>query len=235
MKESLDRKRVGKAALITGSSSGLGKELAILFSQNGHVILSGRNQEKLEATKLLCKDPHNTTLLCGDLSSTETVVRLATFGDLYNLQYLICCAGEYFRGSIEEHMQHDIISMVESNILGHMRLIRAVYSRLTEGSTIVHINSIAGKTTQSEELVYSATKHGMAAFLRGLRFEAREKGIRVLDVFSGAIQTPMNYNREGLNSMMPVKEVAKAIFSVVMTPFEALQVEELHIGRFPQK
>ena len=228
--------KVGKSAIITGASSGLGKELAILFSQDGHVILSGRDANKLEATRLLCKDPHNTTLVCGDLQHISTQDRLVHFADLFAIRYLICCAGQYKRGKLREHTCDGIISLLNSNLTSTISLIHAVYPHLLdENSTIVHINSTAGKSIQSDELVYSASKHGMRAFLQGLRFEAREKGIRVLDVFPGAIQTPMNANSDTFSRMMDVKETAKVIYAAVTPPGSSLQLEELHIGRFRQK
>ncbi len=228
--------KVGKSTIITGASSGLGKELAILFSQDGHVILSGRDANKLEATRLLCKDPHNTTLVCGDLIDSSIQDRLVHFADLFAIRYLICCAGQYKHGKLREHTRDGIISLLNSNLTSTVSLIHAVYPHLLdENSTIVHINSIAGKSVQSDELVYSASKHGMRAFLQGLRFEARERGIRVLDVFPGAVQTPMNADSDAFAGMMDVKEIAAIIYnSIIVTP-KSLQLEELHIGHFRQK
>lgn len=222
--------KVGKSSIITGASSGLGRELAILFSQTGHVILSGRDAKRLTETQELCKDPHNTTLVSGDLRDIGTITRLVHFADLFAIRYLICCAGQYKKGELEEHSQREISDIIDSNLLSTIVLIRAIYPHLLDAmSTIVHINSIAGKSTQSDELVYAASKHGMRAFLQGLRYEARHKGIRVLDVFPGAVQTPMNANRPGMSA----KEAATAIHTATTMPFTTLQIEELHIGRFP--
>jgi hypothetical protein len=72
----------------------------------------------------------------------------------------------------------------------------------------------------------------MAGFLKAYRIEARHRLTRVLDVFPGAIQTPMlagqtNYEK----AMLPV-EVAKTIFTVATLEYPSLQIEELHLGRF---
>lgn len=158
------------------------------------------------------------------------------FADLFAIRYLICCAGQYAQGKLRDHKRDDIISLLNSNLISTISLIRGVYPHLLdENSTIVHVNSIAGKSVQSDELVYSASKHGMRAFLQGLRFEAREKGIRVLDVFPGAIETPMTAGSAGITVRMDVKEVASLIYTTVTSPARSLQTEELHIGRFRQK
>ena len=104
----------------------------------------------------------------------------------------------------------------------------------TRGS-IIHINSIAGKNLAPDEAHYSASKFAVRGFLQSFRFEAREKGVRVLDVFPGAIQTPMCTDRPGYDKMMDSKEVAEAIYAAVNmnnTCLQTAQIEELHLGRF---
>lgn len=72
----------------------------------------------------------------------------------------------------------------------------------------------------------------MTAFLKGLRFEAREKGVRVLDVFLGATQTPMQANRSGYGKVINASEAATAIYNTAIITGNSLQIDELHIGRF---
>jgi len=229
-------RKVGKSALITGASSGLGRELAILFSQDGHVILSGRNEKGLQETRALCKDPNNTTTVCGDLRDIGVIQRLVHFSDLYAIRYLICCAGQYKLDSFMNHSQKIISDILNSNLVSTISLIRAVYPHLLdENSTIVHINSIAGKSVASSELVYAASKHGMKAFMQGLRYEVRPRGVRVLDVFPGAIQTPMCEGLPGYADMIIAKEAAKTIHTCATMPFASMQIDELHIGRFTPK
>ena len=225
--------KIGKVALITGASSGLGRELAILFSKLGHVILSGRDKDRLDTTKNLCADPANTTIVCGDLRSFEIETRLAYFADLYGLQYLICCAGEYLEGPFEEASTLNMSSVINSNLTATISLIRAIYPLLAGNlnGNIVHINSVAGKNTGPNELAYMASKHGMAAFLKGLRYEAFKKNVRVLDVYPGAIKTPLTEGRDNYDSLMNVQEVASAVFANVTAEYGTLQIEELHLGR----
>ncbi len=220
------------SAIITGASSGLGRELAILFSARSHIILSGRDQAGLEETRALCKYPLNPALIAGDLRDTQLVSRLADFDTTGSLRYLVCCAGVYHHGNLMDHSIWDIEDILQSNLLSTVKLIRMVYPHLLPGSSIIHINSIAGKSVDSKELIYSASKHGMRAFLQGLRFEARQRGIRVLDVFPGAIQTPMNAGNAAYAKMMDAKEVACAIYQEVIAAPKTLQIEELHLGRF---
>jgi short-subunit dehydrogenase len=228
-----DEKHVGDAALITGASSGLGRELAILYSQTGHVILSGRTAHGLEETKKLCKNPARTTIAGGDLTDEKTIRSLATYASMYRIKYLVCCAGVYRRGIFQGTNLDKDTALINANVTATIKLIRWALAPLTayEG-TIIHINSIAGKNIALEEAVYAASKSAMKAFLASFRFEARDLGVRVLDVFPGAIQTPMCKDRPGYDKMMDPREVAEAIYYASTLPAHTLQIEELHLGRF---
>ena len=188
----------GRVAIVTGASSGLGRELAVLFSRSGHVILSGRDKDELERTRLLCSDPGNTTTVCGNLRDSETRTQLVSFADLYGLHCLVCSAGEYLRGPLEKSDHLKIESIIGSNLTATISLVRRIYPQFVSNldGMIIHINSAAGKAIDSMEPAYVASKHGAAAFFKALRFEARKHNVRVLDVFSGAMQTPMMEYRD---------------------------------------
>lgn len=227
-----------KSSLVTGASSGLGRELAILFSRDGSVILSGRNEEELRHTRDLCKDPANIIIVCGDLHNLKTQTRLVHCAARFSIHYLICCAGEYLDGLLETIDPLRAERVLDTNLTATISLIRPVYALMAANlyGTIIHANSIAGKAINAKEAVYAASKHGMAAFLKALRFEARQKNVRILDVFLGAMQTQMCEGRDNFDSLMSAQEVAYLIHSIATiteTGIGTLQVEELHLGRFP--
>jgi NAD(P)-dependent dehydrogenase (short-subunit alcohol dehydrogenase family) len=126
-------------------------------------------------------------------------------------------------------MEFDILN---TNVAGPLRILGWALPLLKPGSQIIHINSVAGRNLAPDEAIYSASKHAMAGFLRAFRFEARAKGIRVLDVFPGAIATPMCEGRPGFDRMMSPREVARTIHDITRYDTRAtLQIEELHLGR----
>ncbi len=225
---------LGKPALITGASSGLGRELAILFSESGHVILSGRNLAELEVTRQHCKNPANTTIVCGDLSDSAIRARLAYFADLYRTHFLICCAGEYLSGPLETANPEDIQSVLASNLTATISLTQEVYKvllRFHEGC-IININSLAGKVAASDEPVYCASKHGLTGFFRALRYAAGQKNIRVVDVFLGGTQTPMTSHRQDHEYLISPKEAAQVIYSTAVSTYQTCFVEDITLGRF---
>src|SRR5687768_16204048 len=87
--------------VITGSSSGIGRACAQLFSSKGYgVILSGRNRHALESlSETLPTESH---ILCGDLSSSQTIEAARTLGTSLNLVGLVNSAGIFVRKTFEE-------------------------------------------------------------------------------------------------------------------------------------
>ena len=226
---------LGKPALVTGSSSGLGRELAVLFSQSGHVILSGRDKDELERTRQLCKDPANTTTICGDLRNSETLELFASFADLYKIHYLVCCAGEYLSGPFGNSTAEQAASIISSNLTATISLVRTLYPKLVGNldGLILHINSLAGKTFNPDELAYTASKWGARAFFSGLRLDARKYNIRVLEAYPSAMQTPLCEGRDNYARLMGVCQAAKTIYDIATSEPFSLQIEEIHLGRFP--
>lgn len=235
-KPTLSETRIGQSALITGASSGLGRELAIAFSQTGHVILSGRSHSGLVQTKEACKDPGNTTTVCGSLNDIEIRTRLAAYADLYRMRFLICCAGEYLRGLLETTDAEKLRSVLDTNLTDTISVVRSAYATLTQRKDggIILINSTAGKLAPADEPIYAASKFGLTGFAQALGQEARARGIRVLTVFVGGMRTPMLATRPDHDQLMDPAEIAETIYNIAMNPGKTLQVQDITLGRFRQ-
>ena len=165
------------------------------------------------------------------MKDTSTRNLLASHVDLHGLDYLICCAGEYLSGELEATSVDDIQRVLDSNITATIKLVHKLYPRLVNqlDGTIVHINSVAGKAINSNEPIYCATKHGLAAFFKALRFQAREHNVRVLEVYPGAMQTPMlPHHLKAMNAGL----VAEIVYQNTTIQPVSLQIEEIHLGRF---
>lgn len=224
-------KRQGQAAVILGASGGLGRELAIRLAERGHVILSGRNKEELDITASMCKDPANITIIAGDLNELDTRNKLLSAADLYNIRYFVIASGVHSRINFPLDAAGGI-EVLQTNVGTPIRLIKRMFPLLARyGGQIIHINSPAGRNTSPNEAMYSASKHAMAGFLKAFRLEARESGVRVLDVYLGAIKTRMMSDREDFANLIEPAEAAGIICSLLSTPVST-QVEEVTIGRF---
>lgn len=223
-------------AVITGASSGLGRELANIFSKKGyHLILSGRNRKELQTTVHFSRtNPARFSLVTGDLRDKEIITRTAAFADLYNASLLITAAGIYDNRKFSELPRSSIDDILQTNLISTVQLVRAIYTTFLRrrSGMIININSAAGKTAPIDEPVYCSSKHGLTGFFKSLRLEGRQKNIRILDVFLSALRTPMMIHRADYSKLISPNEMANIIFEIAALNIATAQIEELHIGRF---
>lgn len=228
-----------KAAIITGASSGLGRELAKQFSAGGNqVILSGRNVDELRITHAECmnatpvgKKYCGAVRIAGDLCNPAIVQKIRDTAHLLNAEYLISCAAVYSSGPTDKSEPCDVLL---PNLIATIELVKAIYSMFAERKygTIININSSAGKKGTEQEALYAASKHGLTGFFSSLRLEARRKNVRVMDVFIGGMKTPMMRHRSDWPHLIDPVEAAEIIYKVAGTDSDTLQVDELTLGRF---
>lgn len=195
--------------LITGASSGLGQCLAGVFHARGHeLVLSGR-----KALPNLPGARH----IYGDIREGGT---LAKFSGL-SIDIFINNAAWYPpKGHLADLTPRDIDTAVRTNLIAPIQILKAIGSTV---GLLVSINSLAGKSPNSLEAVYCATKFG----LRGFSESLRAGGMRTLDVYLGAMRTPMTKWRIDQKTLMDPEDVALSIYSAVFPVAESLRISEL--------
>jgi len=225
---------VNKAVLITGSSNGLGKEIALVFAEHGwNIILHGRNEDRLDEVygKIVRKNV-GCNVIKGDIALPETINSLYEVAKKKEIDILINNAGVYCKGLIVDIKPEKIKRVLEVNLLAPILLIREllpIFQRKRSG-LIVNVNSMAGKSGAQGETVYSASKHGLRGFSTSLQFEATEDSIRVLDVYSGAIQTDMTTGRADPEKLIKPEEAADCIFRLCKE-YSSLRITEIDLFR----
>lgn len=181
-------------ALVTGASSGIGRETALRLANEGYrVIASARRQERLVE---LSKKNSNITPKPVDLSDAEALERFCQ--EISSLSepvsVLINDAGYSLRGAVEDVSVPAIRRLFEVNLFALIRITQACLPgmrRLRKGM-IVNLSSIVGKFPFPTSGPYAATKHAVEAISDALRLEVRPFGIRVVTVRPGPIATEFN-------------------------------------------
>jgi short-subunit dehydrogenase len=122
--------------------------------------------------------------------------------------------------------------VMETNLIMPMILTRKIWPLFRDlgGGVIININSMAGKEGGSNESVYCASKHGLAGFSKALQFDATRDNIRVINVYLGAMDTPMSNGRKDQEKFMDPVEVASIIESLVIDP-GTLRINEITLTR----
>jgi short-subunit dehydrogenase len=183
-----------KLALVTGASSGIGRETAKSLVNEGYeVIAAARRLDRLEilAEKVPGIIPRQVDF--ADPEQTEIFSR-----ELLELnppaEVLVNNAGYAIRGAIEDVPLLDTRRLFEVNVFSVLRITQACLARMRSvgKGLIVNISSVAGKASFPCNSNYSATKHAIEAFTESLRLEVAHLGIRVVLVRPGPIATEFN-------------------------------------------
>ena len=178
---------MSKVVLITGCSTGIGRDLAQQLTQAGYtVVATARKTETLDDLSAALKLPLDVTQ---SASVNNAVARvLQQFG---RIDVLVNNAGYALRGALEEIPDEQVQQMFDVNVFGVLRMIRAVAPHMREQRTgrIINISSIAGKLSTPANGTYSATKFALEALNDALRLELLPFGIHVISIEPGAIKT----------------------------------------------
>ena len=179
--------------LITGASSGLGRELAHQFAQKGNVelILVARRKEALEKVAKKCEtfDNVKTRVFSVDIGSQDQVDQLLSV--VNDVDILINGAGYGIMKDFSEFCDADVVNMFDTNVIGTIQLTTEIAKRMRErkSGTIVTIASIAGKIATPKSSVYSATKFALIGYFNALRLELKKDNVHVMTVNPGPVAT----------------------------------------------
>jgi len=183
---------VKKVWLITGASTGFGRELAEqLLAAGERVIATARRPEQLADLA----EAHRETALVvvldvNDAESVEAAVG-AALGRFGRVDVLINNAGYGLAGAVEEATEEEFMPVFETNVFGLIRLTRVLLPqfRKQRSGTIVNLSSIGGLIGSPGWAYYNATKFAVNGFSEGLAAELAPLGIHVMVVEPGPFRT----------------------------------------------
>lgn len=190
-----------KTIIITGAGSGLGKELAHLFSQKGyHLLLTGRTLEKLiTAKEEIIAQGGKADILLLDIGNAEDVSqKVKEISHTYHIYGLVNNAGVGHFGPFVEMDEQHISEMINTNILGTLLMTKAILPQLLKGAEghIMNIISTAGLRGKVNEAVYAASKFAIRGFTESLQKEYEGSGIKFNAVYMGGMDTPFWENSD---------------------------------------
>ena len=189
----------GKVAIITGSSRGIGKAIALELAKKGaYIVLNGRNEERLNETiEQVRLIQSNVLSICSDVSTMDGCDLLinGTIGHFGQIDILINNVGVSMRGKVADLNPEVFKTVFESNVLGSVYpTIPAIpYLRKTKGS-IVFISSLAGIRGLPGLSAYCSSKMALRAIAESIRIEEKSNKIHVGLIFVG--MTDIEHNKE---------------------------------------
>jgi hypothetical protein len=199
----------GKATVITGGDSGIGRAVALAFAREGaDVLISYLNEDDdARTTERLVRDAgRKAVLVPGDIADPahcRAIIDRAVqeFGRIDVL--VNNAAFQMTRTSLDEIPDDEWDRTFAVNVTAMFHLCKAAVKHMKPGSSIINTTSINSDNPKPTLLAYATTKGAIANFTAGLAQLLAEKGIRVNSVAPGPIWTPL------IPSTMPPDEVAK--------------------------
>ena len=184
-----------KIALITGSTSGIGKATAYELAKVGFkLILCGRRNEILGALEKDLNKITLTTSLCFDVSDNLEVNRsISSLPKKWeNINVLINNAGNaHGMDLFQDGNIDDWDKMIDINVKGLMYVTKAIIDNMIENSSghIINIGSLAGREVYPKGNIYCASKYAVKAISQSLRLDLNKHNIKVSEINPGLVET----------------------------------------------
>src|SRR5512141_3048320 len=179
--------KMSQVVLITGCSTGSGRDLAERLSRAGYTVAaSARRMQDLSTLEAALKLELDVTPPESIRRAVDSVVE--KFG---RIDVLVNNAGYAVRGAVEEVTIEAAQRMFDTNVFGVMRMVQAVAPHMRErkAGRIINISSVVGKLVTPANGTYAATKFAVEALSDALRMELAPFGVQVVVIEPGSIQT----------------------------------------------
>lgn len=189
----------GTAAVVTGSTKGIGLAVAeALLERGAKVLISARNAEEVKAAakKLTSIGQDRVSGIACDVRKEKDVAALFEAADraFGGVDILVNNAGVGLFKNLEEITLAEWNTVIETNVTGVFLCSRAPIPRMRKrgGGYIINISSLAGKNAFPGGTVYNASKHAVNGMSEALMQEIRYDGIRVSYIMPGSVDTWFN-------------------------------------------
>lgn len=227
-----------KVVIITGASKGIGKAIALKFSEDKNFIicLFGRNIRKLKSLhKQISKRNIAAEYFSGDVADEQFVNASVkeVLKKYKKIDILINNAGiAYFEQFVDSNLEQ-FKTQIDTNVIGVYNFSKAVICGMIKkkNGSIINIVSQAGKVGFSYGTTYAATKHAVMGFSKSLMLEVRKYNIRVIAVCPGSVETEMISNspiHNNIKKVLKPKDIADIVFASICLPNRVL-ISEIDI------
>ncbi len=207
--------------LITGGTSGIGLEIATqLLAKGAKVIVTGRDQAKLDETKRMLPKIHAIRSDVADPKAIQTLFQTIT-AQYPETNVLINNAGTMRKLNMHDEQKTDLVdftSEIEINLMGPIRMTKIFlpFLKQKKSAAIMNVSSGLAFVPFAMSPVYSATKAGLHSFTQALRIQLKYTDVKVFELAPPGTETPLFRGKEFSNADlggikgMDVKVLAKA-------------------------
>jgi NADP-dependent 3-hydroxy acid dehydrogenase YdfG len=191
----------GRTAVVTGAASGIGAAIAMTLAANGaKVALLARRADRIsELADKIRADGGQAVAVVTDITSQSSVdAAVAAVNSAFGrVDLVVNNAGVMIPQPITDGPIEDWQKMIDTNVVGLLRVLRAFTSDLTADgpADLVNISSVAAHLTFPDYAVYGATKAAVTFLSNSLRAELGPHGVRVTNIEPGLVESEL---RDGI-------------------------------------
>jgi NAD(P)-dependent dehydrogenase (short-subunit alcohol dehydrogenase family) len=224
-------KLTGKRAIVTGASSGIGKEVALRLIQAGvQVALVSRNPDRILSELPPEANAKGFAIDLGDTTQVSSQIQ-AIITDLGGIDILINNAGSAYIGELIDMPLAEWQKLLDLNLTSVFQCLQAVLPtmRSQKRGTIINVASIAAKQGFPNWGAYCASKFALLGLTQSVAAEEQPHGIKVMSICPGSVNTglwdtlgdkvPPSFNRA---AMLTPATVAESIMTLVNLPADAI-------------
>lgn len=178
---------IGKRAVITGASRGIGRAICeTLHAAGAEIIPIARPSKALD--ELVAAHPERCSPWAGDAASDDL---LKFLNDQNRIDILVNNVGTNVPKPMEAVTDDELDLMLDLNVRTTYRVSRASLKAMPDGGRVVHISSQMGHVGSPNRTVYCMTKHAIEGLTKAMSVELAARGIRVNAVAPTFVETPM--------------------------------------------
>jgi 3-oxoacyl-[acyl-carrier protein] reductase len=212
----------GKAGIVTGATSGIGRGQAVMLAAEGaSIVCVGRDPQKMESVVNEIRSAGGKAEPCiGDVSNDADCKRAAAIAlEKYGKIDICCCTAGDFDSFVPSHEQTEETwdHLIALNVKGVFLMTNAVLPDMIarKDGAIIIMASIAGLTGGSGGAAYTTTKHAIVGYTRQLCVDYAAIGIRANAICAGSVLSPIlegiftefPYEREKVLELIPAKKI----------------------------
>jgi serine 3-dehydrogenase len=227
-----------QVVMVVGASSGIGREIAVLFAREGaRIMAAARRSDRLRSLQQqLAQEGHTVEIRSADAAKAADMQDLAqrTLGSFGRIDILIYATGTNTPDRAMSRLNPEVWDMmINVNLNGAYYATSAVLPSMRQvgQGQLIYISSISGLVPDVSGAAYQASKRGLLGLAHAIRVEEKEKGIRTCVVCPGLVDTeilekrPVKPSPEMLAKALRAEDIAEAVLAVAKLPARAVVPE----------
>jgi len=205
--------------VIIGASSGIGKEVANVFSKKGHKVICGSRDGK-ELARLVSdlKIRYGNTAYDApvDITKTSSIKEfIEKIKEHFStIDCVVVTSGTISPNNVPYYDEKSLINTTKTNYLGIVLVLNEISHRMAiqKSGLIICLSSVAGERGRQGNFIYGASKSALNTYLQGLRMKMHKYNVRVVTVLPGYVDTLMSYGKVKKQFAISPRTAAEQIY-----------------------